>query len=345
MKEIIKKYLSYIIINLSIILIFTILTVIPTNYDIIVPARTYPISKIYEVDSSYKEDDINIYSVSVLEYYNISVLSYLVSFINPYDILSIHNEMINTTSSYQASSGTIQKEVSLTNALISAYNCVEKSDVHITYEFKGYIIHSVYGDANNYFYPGDIVLKINDNVLTSTNSPNDYITSLKPTDTYIFEILRDNEVKTLYVNPILYKNNQTEIYIIGISMYQYYIIDNDISKTYPSYNITNSSNSYGPSAGLMQSLYLYEALSNEGLTKNIKVVGTGTVSINGTAGAIGGVEQKIIAASLADADIFFVPSSNYDEAKIVYDTLNTKMKLVSVNSLSDCINYLRNFEE
>ena len=45
---------------------------------------------------------------------------------------------------------------------------------------------------------------------------------------------------------------------------------------------------------------------------------------------------------LDDADIFFVPSSNYEEALEQYNKHKTDMELVSVTCLQDCIDYLKN---
>ena len=126
----------------------------------------------------------------------------------------------------------------------------------------------------------------------------------------------------------------------------------NLGENCPDYNIT-SADSLGPSGGLMQSLYVYEALTNFKLTRGKKIVGTGTVDAFGKAGAIGGIYQKVITANKSGADIFFVPvtsldesiysqEDNYKEALSSYQNLGkTKMKLVPVSSLEDIINYLK----
>ena len=52
----------------------------------------------------------------------------------------------------------------------------------------------------------------------------------------------------------------------------------------------------GPSAGMMFTLTLYNALSSKDLTGGRKIAGTGTISLDGTVGPIGGVKQKVAAA-------------------------------------------------
>lgn len=342
MKEVFKKFKLFIIISSSILVVLLVLALIPTNYDLMVPARISAISKVYSIGEDDDADNINIYSVSVMDYDNTSVLSLILSYINPYALISEHNNNTNTSDVYQKSSGNVQKEVSLNNALIAAYNEIEDASVSISYHFEGFVIHSVYGDANNNFLPGDVIIEINDVVLTENSNLNNIIGLLNAESNIKFKFIRNNEQNTITVNPILYTTSTSSNYIVGISTYLKYSIDEDL--TYPTYSITNPS-SYGPSAGLMQSLYVYECLSNDHLTDGLKIVGTGTVSVNGNAGTIGGIKAKIIAASLANADIFFVPSGNYNEALEVYNTLNTKMQLVEVNSLSDCIDYLMLIKE
>ena len=49
-----------------------------------------------------------------------------------------------------------------------------------------------------------------------------------------------------------------------------------------------------------------------------------------------------MAAVLDNADIFFVPEANYEEALEQFNKHKTDMKLVSVTCLQDVIEYLRN---
>ncbi len=102
----------------------------------------------------------------------------------------------------------------------------------------------------------------------------------------------------------------------------------------------------GPSGGLMQSLFIYNALTPHDITGGMKIAGTGTIDAIGNVGAIGGIEQKIITSSLNGIDIFFVPhlsdsdSDNYIAALAVLETLDTDMKLVPVTNFSNAVNYL-----
>ncbi|MGH2391472.1 MAG: S16 family serine protease, partial [Chloroflexota bacterium] len=95
----------------------------------------------------------------------------------------------------------------------------------------------------------------------------------------------------------------------------------------------------GPSAGLMFTLGLLQRLSPTDLTKGYQIAGTGTISLDGSVGAIGGVKQKIIGAQWAHANYFFVPvdGGNYDDAKKV---VGKSMTLVPVHNLNDALKFL-----
>ncbi len=70
----------------------------------------------------------------------------------------------------------------------------------------------------------------------------------------------------------------------------------------------------GPSAGLMFTLAVYDALTPADLTRGRRIAGTGTIDRDGRVGPIGGIAQKVVAAERAGATIFLTPPDHYDEA-------------------------------
>jgi PDZ domain-containing protein len=62
----------------------------------------------------------------------------------------------------------------------------------------------------------------------------------------------------------------------------------------------------GPSAGLAFTLQVMEALGKN-VDHGYRVAATGTISLDGSVGAIGGIEQKTIGARHAHVDVFLVP--------------------------------------
>jgi len=115
--------------------------------------------------------------------------------------------------------------------------------------------------------------------------------------------------------------------VLGISLIDLFPFDVQIS----------SGDIGGPSAGLMWALGLYDLLTPGDLTNGRTIAGTGEISVDGTVGPIGGIEDKIVAAERAGAGVFLVPSKNMAELKGV-DTGD--MKLVSVSTFQQALDAL-----
>lgn len=351
MIKLFKKFRLLVIIPSIITIIFVSLSVIPTNYDLYLPATVDDIGEIYTFEG-IDTSDVNVSSVSVYSYYNVSVLNYLQSFLNPYAVRNEHNKYVNTSISYGHTSGSIQNNVSLDNSLIAAYRFAGKE---IKYTFKGYIVHSVFGLEKSSIELGDIIIKcegveLKEDVTIASVLASKYGTYEKDGFNYVnieigkgynFTVKRDNEELDIVVKAFGYEDEEGVTPSLGFNFYQKYSLSKKQSN--PVFDIDNP-NTYGPSAGFVQALFAYDALTGENLTKDLHIIGTGTIDSFGNVGSIGGVKAKVAAAVLDKADIFFVPSSNYDEAYEQYCKYNTNMKLVKIDTLKDAIDYLSNKE-
>ena len=107
----------------------------------------------------------------------------------------------------------------------------------------------------------------------------------------------------------------------------------------PEINIKFKDSEGGSSGGAMMSLSIYNAITDEDITKGLKIGGTGTIDINGNVGEIDGVKYKIMGAIKNDLDIVFVPSANYEDA--IKTKGKNKIKIVSVDTFDEIINYLK----
>ena len=101
----------------------------------------------------------------------------------------------------------------------------------------------------------------------------------------------------------------------------------------------DSQNIGGPSAGLMYTLAVIDALNGNDLTHGWRIAGTGTIRSDGTVGAIGGIKQKVVAAQEAGAQYVFVPMSNFEDATTVVDD---DVELIAVESLDEALEFLSN---
>ena len=92
----------------------------------------------------------------------------------------------------------------------------------------------------------------------------------------------------------------------------------------------------GPSAGLMWSVGVTDLLTQDDLTADRTIAGTGTVDLAGNVGPIGGIRLKIIAAERAGAELFLVPRDNFAEAK----GAGSEIDLVPVGTVREALDAL-----
>ncbi|MDX2342536.1 MAG: PDZ domain-containing protein, partial [Acidimicrobiia bacterium] len=100
-------------------------------------------------------------------------------------------------------------------------------------------------------------------------------------------------------------------------------------------NIDNQ-NIGGPSAGLMFTLEIIDALTEEDLTQGRRIAGTGTIDAEGEVGSIGGMRQKTFGAIDAGAEYLLVPAGNYDEA---IEAAGDDIIVVKVATIQDAITF------
>lgn len=358
MKKILKEYWYLWIFTILLNLFVFVGLCINVKYDVIAPAGITNVSANIQIKDA---NPSNINVVSVYSYSNVNLLSYLIGKIN-------QNATISKTSEYEVTdldlvytSGVIQKRVSIYNSIVSGYKLAGFDEIIDESSYKGYIIHTLTTYADSQLKIGDIITGFNNCEFVGLTGKNEFdeLTSsivFEQNKMYPINILRYNSSLEKYeklsfnIKTDYFYQNDLKTAAFGISAYEYIVPTK--SENIPQYS-WNYGDSIGPSGGLMQSLYVYEALTGNKLTKNLKIVGTGTVDAYGNAGLIGGIAQKVIAANLAGADIFFVPvtskdekiyknESNYIDALASYQNLNNpKMKLVVVSCLEDIINYLK----
>ena len=93
----------------------------------------------------------------------------------------------------------------------------------------------------------------------------------------------------------------------------------------------------GPSAGLTFALTIAELLTPQDLTRGRTIADTGTIDDDGTVGAVGGVEQKVVSAKRKGVDIFLVPRANYAEARRAADNV---LRVIPVSNLREALEAL-----
>jgi PDZ domain-containing protein len=93
----------------------------------------------------------------------------------------------------------------------------------------------------------------------------------------------------------------------------------------------------GPSAGLAFTLAVLDVLTPGELTGGHRVAVTGTMSLDGTVGPVGGGAQKAITVRDAGYEVFLVPS---DELKEVEAAIGGDLRVVAVDTLTEALDAL-----
>ncbi len=181
---------------------------------------------------------------------------------------------------------------------------------------------------------GDVVVTAQDqHVETATDLVN-LVRRQKPGSSISLTIQRGNET---FATQVSTKESDSEpgIAVIGI-LIKTHLFGHDL----PVQIDIDSENIGGPSAGLMFTLGIIDSLEENGLAPGHKIAGTGTISLDGSVGPIGGVAQKVIGAEEAGAEYFLAPADNYEAAK----QAARRIQVVRVENVANALQFLRGLQ-
>jgi PDZ domain-containing protein len=151
-----------------------------------------------------------------------------------------------------------------------------------------------------------------------------------------FVVRRAGETRTIAVTPRQSTQGPKRA-LVGITIGTGYDFPFDVS-------VRLSEQIGGPSAGLIFSLAVYDALTPGALTGGDEIAGTGTITQGGHVGSIGGIQQKIVAAADAGAKLFFVPPGNCGSA-LHADVKEGEIRLVKAPTLHSAIGSLHKYAQ
>ena len=135
------------------------------------------------------------------------------------------------TDSESVSSGTIQKNVSINNAIILAYKTANKE---ISTNYHGLIVHTVFKDVTYDVKIGDVITKYNDEVITDEKTFGEKLVyDVRDKKDIKLTIYRDGSYHDVDYEPIWMENKKS--FYIGISYYDYYTINEE--ETFPKYTL------------------------------------------------------------------------------------------------------------
>ena len=322
-KEFIKREYKFLILLAFVVAVFY----IKLPYYISAPGGIINVTNRVEMEGYEKEEgSLNMLYVSE---YKATPVSYIWAKLFGYDITPNENKQISNESINEIEKRSkIMRDNSLDIATMVAYNKAGKK-----IEIKNTENIVIAKTNDNKFKVGDIILEVNEVAYDNIEDIKNVIKNTEVGDIIKFKILRDGKEHEIESKVILEDNTK----VIGIVIATKY--DYDLE---PEINIKFKNSESGSSGGLMLTLTIYNAISDEDIIKGRNISGTGTISSDGVVGQIDGVKYKIMGAAKNNMDIAFVPSSNYEEALATKEKYNYDIEIIKVDTFDEAIEYLRN---
>ena len=185
------------------------------------------------------------------------------------------------------------------NAIIAAFKA---SDYSVTIKNEKYPIIYLGDQAKTNLKIGDEIISINDQKISKVDELKEYVNTLSQGDKVNIKVVHDGKEYQRYA--YLYEDTDKTLKI-GAAFNTTYDYETEIPVS-----VKMKSNESGSSGGLMMALAIYNALTDEDITKGLNIVGTGAINSDGTVEEIDGVKYKILGANKINADIFFCPEEN-----------------------------------
>ncbi len=217
---------------------------------------------------------------------------------------------------------------SIDAAIINAYKMAHKEiEIKKINNNVGYITVEAKTDLE----VGDNIIKANGEEIDSLTDLQEIVGQGKVGDKVELEIIRDKKEKKAYAT-IYETEDGLKIGVSFINTFEYEVD--------PEVNVKSKASEMGSSGGLMMSLTIYNQLTEEDITHGKKIVGTGTIDIDGNVGEIAGVKYKLIGAVNKKAEIFICPEENYEEAVRVKKDKGYNIKIISAHTFEEALEKL-----
>ena len=321
----IKKNYKFYLILLFILLFFN----IKLDYYIYSPGGLVDLTNRIKVDNSYESKGT--FNLTYVMARDGTIPNILLSYIIPsWDLVSLDKMRIDDESEKEiVERDKIYLKETSYDAIIAAFN---EAGISYNIDSVDVLVTHISKEANTDLKVGDSIKSINGIEITSFEDLKNEISKYKENDRLDIKIIRNNKEKECY--SVLYK--EAEQVYIGITLSELKSIT-----TNPKVEYVFKDNESGSSRGLLCALDIFNKITEYDLTKGLKISGTGVIYEDGRVGKIDGVKYKLKGAVNKKADVFIVPSENYEEALKEKEKNNYKIELIKADNLHNVIESLK----
>ena len=328
LKKLYKKYSIFNLKELFFLIIFIVFCFYDTGYTVYKPGGIVNMNSRVIGDNIYSsEGSFNMAYVTAIK--GRTPIYLLSKFMPNWEVVKNSDVLLdNETMEDVNKQDKLDYEEAISNAKYVAFN-----KANINYKILGEHFYAYYITKDNVsdLKVGDELLSYNNIKFKSTEILSKYINDLNGADSLLIKYKRNKKEYETYSK--IYEDNGKKL--IGISSIS--ILDLESSHNI---NIKNKESESGPSGGLIMALSIYNAITEGDITKGNKIVGTGTISRDGTVGEIGGVNYKLASAVKEGATVFICPNDNYDEVMEEMEKYNYNIKIINVATFDEAIEKL-----
>jgi PDZ domain-containing protein len=330
---------------------------ISVPYEAIVPGSTLNTNSLVSVPAPDRQHSSGSVSLVDVDLVSLRAISYLVDSLNHNDDVLKTTELIGTESQAAYNEQGVLDMATAQEA--ATYVALSRLGYPVQAKANGVVVYAtlpsspaVDASSGAALAPGDVLTSIAGTKVLSFQSLSEMVTQRHPGDQLRLTVklygTKSTHETTIKLGELVTNKagdqrcevvqtpnpqNAKNSACIGIKLYQLYKTTNQPFKI----NLS-AEGIIGPSAGLSFTLGLMKALDTASLTGGLKIAATGTMSINGDIGDVGGVAQKTIAVKDSGASVFFVPKVEYKVAK---SKAGSKLRIFAVTTISQVLSDLK----
>ena len=316
----------------ALLVTFVILLKIPSGYYLFVPDVAHPVAPLVRVAGAKpKPSEGTLYFVDVHEI-QASEFDVLFQWLHPHSTKVPESQLLPPgQNNAQYIQGTFRQMAA--SQKIAGAVAERELGYPVVARNNGVVVSSVYGGipATAKVYPADIIVAANDKPTITTAALKAVIETLEPGDVVHLTIRRGSKTVHEDVKTVADPGDKRRA-IIGIFIEQSAEIHLPVKVSIDAEGIG------GPSAGLAFTLEVMRKLGAD-VTHGYRIAVTGTISLDGSVGPIGGIKQKTYGVRDAGAQVFLVPKAD-DNAREAKRYAGPDLKVISVTSLKQALRAL-----
>jgi Lon-like protease len=281
-----------------------VLYLVPSNDYILLPDAAHPVAPLVRVQDQHPAKGPGaIYFVDVFER-RASLLESIFPFIRSGGTLVPANEIVPPGSSDQQVRRTDLREMTISQQVAAAV-ALRRLGYHVRAKPSGVIVDTIElgSHAAGKLQPTDVIVSVDGRPTPTIAALRRALAPVRPGADVSIRLRRGDKPLTVQVQTLAEPvTRTTSRAIVG------FLPDQAADIHLPIRVQIDAGNVGGPSAGLAFALQVMEALGRK-VDHGYRVAATGTISLDGSVGEIGGVKQKTFGAREAHADVFLVPAA------------------------------------